>query len=169
MCQIGSEIPEIVFRRETPRYLKRAEILGSIYAKSFQNCEGPDRKSVAFCPPTPKSQVRIPKKVDFWGQRKADLWDSTSLEDLRQKKCPPMRLGRGKLEIVPSSGSQLRRNRPKSSGGPLDSYGGTPKAGSNRRKTTAICSSVADLLPGHILRVRGAFVETWQGGGNSKF
>jgi len=80
-----------------------------------------------------------------------------------------MRLGRGKLETVPSWGLQLRRNRPKSSSGLLDSNGGTPTGGSDRRETTAIRSAVADLPLGHILRVRGVLVETWQGGGNSKF
>ena len=79
-----------------------------------------------------------------------------------------MRLGRGKLETVPSWGSQLRRNRSKTWGGPLDSYGGTPTAGSDRIGATAIRSAVADLPLGNILRVRGILVEMRQGGGNSK-
>ena len=53
--------------------------------------------------------------------------------------------------------------------GPLNTYGGTPKAGSVRHGTSAIHSAVADLPLGHILRVRGVLVETWQGEGNSIF
>jgi len=51
--------------------------------------------------------------------------------------------------------------------GPLDSYGGTPKAGSFRFRTTAIRSAVADLPQDQILRFRGACVGTWWGQGGA--
>ena len=70
---------------------------------------------------------------------------------------------------MPSRVPQLRRKLSKSSLGPLDSYGGTPKPGSIRFETNAIRSAVAGLPYDQILRLRGAFVETWQGGGNSIF
>ena len=53
--------------------------------------------------------------------------------------------------------------------GPLDSYGGTLKAWSDRDGTTAIRSTVADLPLGHIFRARGARGETWWGQGRQHF
>ena len=52
--------------------------------------------------------------------------------------------------------------------GPPGSYGGTSKECSDRNRTTAIRSAVT-LLQNHILRVRGARVETWWGQGGQRF
>ena len=52
---------------------------------------------------------------------------------------------------------------------PLASYWGTPKTCSDRNESAAIRSAVADLPKGHILRVLGACVETWGGGGRQAF
>ena len=61
---------------------------------------------------------------------------------------------------VPSWVPQLRGKRSKRSLRPLDSYGGTPKAVSDRNGTTTIRSAMADLPLDHILRARGGRVET---------
>ena len=80
-----------------------------------------------------------------------------------------MQIGRGKVATVRFCDFFTRGIRSKTSPAALDSYGGTLKACSDRIETAAIRSAVADLPLGHILRVRGVLVETWQGGGNRKF
>ena len=87
------------------------------------------------------------------------------MEVVSQKGTNPTVLGRGQLGNLPFSGAVLRAFLVEKLGGPPGSYGGTPNAGSDRDGITAIRSAVADFPLDHILRVRGARVETWWGQG----
>ena len=54
-------------------------------------------------------------------------------------------------------------------GAPLASYGRTLKTCSDQNGSAAIRCAVADLPLGHILRARGAKVETWREEGRQQF
>ena len=104
------------------------------------------RSKLGVLPPLlPIPTWQLEKMFTFWGQLKVGLYGSTPFEGLNLQSLDMMGLGLGLKNTVPSCVPQLRCKLLNRSAEPLDSYGATPKACSDRNGATAIRSAVADV------------------------